>query len=196
MLDIQTIIILALIAFIFGLIVGIILIRPSTLTSRPFHESAKGLSHPVREHIIRKEISWQLISNTLVTQTLDNNKGKVQVLFGDEPIDDARLVILKIWNTGNMPISPEDYENNNPFELNFGENAVILDAEILDAVPSSLKESITAILNWSAGRLLLGPILLNSLDSITLKLLLAHFEGKVAVNTQIARVKQISLYTS
>ncbi|MGZ6356482.1 MAG: hypothetical protein ACXWOX_18060, partial [Ktedonobacteraceae bacterium] len=67
-------------------------------------------------------------------------KDRVQLLFDKKPIENARLVLLKIWNSGNVPIQIDDYDKNNPIMFDFGEHAEILDADVLETVPTHIKD--------------------------------------------------------
>ena len=198
---IETIIILTIIAFILGLVLGITAIRISPLYAPLRNPSSKNdISRNIFiPQVIRKEISWQIISNTLVSPVAGNkvkNEDKVQIIYNGTPKSDARLVVVRLWNSGNVPISPQDYDNNNPIKFDFGEKAEVLDVEVLATSPSSLKDTVKEHLVLNDGSVLLDPLLLNRQDSIILKLLLAQFEGDVMVNARIAGVNQIRTYSS
>jgi hypothetical protein len=78
----------------------------------------------------RKNISYRVIADTPVLTIRKEIEDQVQITLDNQPISDARLVILKIWNSGNVPILPNDYVEQIAFH--FGENAEILDAEVLE----------------------------------------------------------------
>ncbi len=185
-LDAQTFIIMILVLFLLGFTSAVILTRLRSTSSNKSSNIIDDLPHLVEgSQIVRKEITWKIISDTLVSPAHD----RVRVLYNDETIDDARLVILRIWNIGNVPVLPQDYENNNPIEFDFGEKAKVLDTEILRTTPPDIKDNVP--FRQEDEKILLGPLLLNSLDSITFKVLLTNFSGEVRVNARIAGVKQI-----
>src|SRR5437588_43714 len=122
--DIQTFLVIILFLFILGLISAIILTRSRSTSLNKSSNINDDLPHLVEgSKIVRKEITWKIISDTLVSPAHD----RVRILYNGETIDDARLVILRIWNIGNVPVLPQDYENNNPIEFDFGEKAKVLD---------------------------------------------------------------------
>ncbi|HEU0004313.1 MAG TPA: hypothetical protein VFQ36_25650, partial [Ktedonobacteraceae bacterium] len=145
----------------------------------------------------RKKLAYKIISNTPIFSIHNEVSGRMKVLFDDKPVKDARIVVLKIWNSGNMPIRSDDFDKNNPVKLKFGNRistinrsiADILDFDVLDAVPDTIKSRIT--LKKSQGELFLEPLLLNSKDSMTLKVVLTGSDGEVSVDARIAGVNQI-----
>src|SRR5437868_10774181 len=85
-----------------------------------------------------KSISYEVISNVPVVSVEEEVKDKIQVLFNGKRIDDARLVVLRLWNSGNAPILSADFDR--PIKFDFGEKAEILDAAILETTPESIKD--------------------------------------------------------
>ena len=66
----------------------------------------------------RKGITYEIISNTSMLSFRNEVIGRVQILFDKKPIAYARLVILKIWNSGNVAIEPNQYSD--PIKVHFG----------------------------------------------------------------------------
>src|SRR6266487_3666841 len=123
----------------------------------------------------RKEIAYDIIANTLVLSIDKEVKDKMQVLYESKPIADARLVVLKIWNSGKAPISSNDYER--PLTFDFGEHAEVLDATVIETLPTNIIEE--AVFEKSLNKVILKPLLLNRNDSIKLKVLLTKFGGHI-----------------
>lgn len=148
-----------------------------------------------RKQRSRKEISWQNISNTLVLPFVDVGeqvKGKLQIFFEGKPVSDLRLIVFKLWNSGNVPIDVKDYENNNPININFGEKSEILNVEILESEPNDLRPRAEASVKVDNGNINLEPLLLNSGDTVTFKVLLIKSSDElVAVSGRISGVKKI-----
>lgn len=144
-----------------------------------------------RKQQSRKGITYEVISDNPILSLKKELKGRVQVLFDAKPIDDARLVIIRIWNSGNVPILPQEY--GDPIRFDFGENAEILDADVLETIPSNMTDKAKASLSLEAGGVVLEPILLNSRDSITFKVLLAQMQStrEIKVNARIVGINQI-----
>jgi hypothetical protein len=119
-----------------------------------------------------KGIAYEVISDTSVLSIQEEVKGKIQVLYNGTPVEEAHLVVLRIRNFGTASGSPADYIL--PLTFDFGENAEILDTEILETVPNDLKKEIA--LDKSSHEVMMKPILLNSQDSIKLKVLVTRID--------------------
>lgn len=133
----------------------------------------------------RKEIAYEIVSNTSVISINAELKGRAQIIYNGKPVSDARLVILRIWNAGNLAIASNEYDV--PITLSFGKDAEILDFEVLEASPHNLQVSF----KQDGQDLVLEPVLLNGQDSIKLKILLTQFNSNISVNARIVGVKQI-----
>lgn len=142
----------------------------------------------------RKLLTYQIVSDTPVLSAERELADKVQVLFNGKPVDDARLVVLRLWNAGNESIKTEDYDQQTPIVIDFGENTEVLDAEILETSPASIKMRQLLSIASDIAAILLQPLLLNSKDSITVKVLLSRFTGTIQVNARIDGVKEILSY--
>lgn len=142
----------------------------------------------------RKQIAYEVISNTLVIPELEqinpHTKGILHVLFNGQPVKGARLVDLRIWNAGNVPITPADYVK--PITFNFGDKAEILNVGIIETSKSISKPNAEDALIIAGNKVLLKSILLNRHASIRLKVLLLGFDGKITTDdTGIVGVEQL-----
>jgi len=135
----------------------------------------------------RKRIAYRIVSNISVAR-IDRSTfydGRLQILFDGQPLDDAQVLQVQVGNTGNQSIRAADYES--PLSFSIDQSARILDAEIVDAKPSSLQPAITVYPTMVS----IAPTLLNSGDSFTLKILTTSFEGTISASGRIVGVKEI-----
>jgi len=133
----------------------------------------------------RKELAYEIISKTPLLGAKEEIRGGLQVMFHGKPVQNPHLIVVRIINSGNLPITSTDYER--PISLGFGEEAQILTAETIRTNPSNLRASVKA----EGKKVVIAPILLNQGDSITLKILIAEFTGQVVVDCRITGVKRI-----
>lgn len=133
----------------------------------------------------RKALSYEIISRTPLLSMEEEVQGKLQILFDDKLVQGVHLVAVRIINSGNVPIVSADYER--PVNLSFGENTQILTAEVSETNPEILRA--TAAIEDT--KVVLAPVLLNSEDSITLKILVSQFDGQISVDGRIVGVKGI-----
>lgn len=140
----------------------------------------------------RKDLVYEIISNAPVLNNPEFVKNRVELLLDGSPVSDASLIILKLWNAGNISIQSRDFEEA-PITFSFrdanGQDVEIINADILDTEPSSVKSR--AFLTFIHGDLKLKPLLLNSKDSITFRILLARSFKEMDVDIRIADVKGI-----
>ena len=142
----------------------------------------------------RKEITYEVVSSTLVLPILDIGeqvKSKLQILYDGKLVNDLQIVVLKVSNTGNIPIEATDFENNRPITFDFGEEAEIFDVEVLDTIPISFKSRAEIAFKFDQGKVHLEPLLLNDQDIIIFKVLLIKFIRDICVNGRISGVKEI-----
>lgn len=132
----------------------------------------------------RKEIAYAVISNSPVISIDAGLQGKAQVMYNGMAINDARLVVLRIWNSGNLPIAASDYDV--PVKLSFGEKTEVLDFEVLETNPDNLQ----VLVKQDGQSLILEPVLLNSQDSFKIKILLTKFDNILNINARIVGIKQ------
>jgi len=133
----------------------------------------------------RKVLSYEIVSRTPLLSVEEEVKGKLQILFDGSPVQDVHLVIIKVMNSGNMPIVSADYERQ--VRIAFGENTRILTAEVSETSPDNLEASVSL----ESKAVVLAPILLNSGDSITVKMLVSQFDREISVDGRIVGVKTI-----
>jgi len=137
----------------------------------------------------RKAMSYEIVSQTPLLSMEEEVKGKLKILFEDEPVQKVHLIVAKIINAGNLPILPTDYQR--PLSFGFDNEARVLTAEVIETNPDSLEASI----GIEGKKVAFEPTLLNEKDSITLKMLVSQFDGKVTVDGRIIGVKDIRKFT-
>jgi hypothetical protein len=135
----------------------------------------------------RKALVYEFLSRTPLLSMKEEVEGKLQILFDGEPVSDVHLVVVKIVNSGNVPITAHDYER--PLALSVGAKAKILTAEVSETVPESLQA--LATIGPDRTDVVLTPVLLNGGDSATIKMLVSQFSGGIRVDGRIVGVKDI-----
>lgn len=142
----------------------------------------------------RKSMSYEVISDLpLVTVSHDakNNVSEaIEVLYKGRPVKEVRLVTVRFWNSGNVPIVPDDYVK--PIELVYGGD--LLASDVIATIPTGQRDLIAG-----GG---IGPgfsavgfrhILLNPNDSVTVQAVLTNFHGDVRLDGHIVGVPTESI---
>ena len=132
-------------------------------------------------------VTYHIISNTTVlsVQEAEPIKGRVQVFLDNQPVKDARLAVIEMWNSGNAPIRTEHYSE--PITFSFEKGTHILNAEIVETKPKGIQAS----LQREQHTVTLDLPLLNVHDSLTIKMLLSSFQDDLQVHARIDGVKKI-----
>jgi len=133
----------------------------------------------------RKAFSYEVISRTLLLSIKEEIKGRLQILLDGNVVRDIHMIVIRVLNSGNVPIVPSDYDRTVKFA--FGEKTQILSAEVIETNPENIEASVSIV----SQKVVLTPVLLNVGDSITLKTLLSQFDGKIDVDGRIIGVKQL-----
>lgn len=133
---------------------------------------------------VRKELSYEY-SRVPVLRVAREVKRKLSILFQDEPVGNIDLIVLQVSNTGNTPITSEDYET--PINFKVREPSKILSASVARAIPENLPASVSI----KDQTVVVEPILLNRGDSIIIDMLIDEFDGTIRPDGRIVGVKKI-----
>jgi hypothetical protein len=139
----------------------------------------------------RKSLSYEIRSFDPLLSVRDDMEGKLKITFGDMPVSKVHLAIIKVINTGYVSIKKEDFDE--PLRMNFGKDARILAADIIDTNPKDLpaEEDIGAIFSEDVDNVTLTPLLLNRKDSVTFKLIVSN-AADVCITGRIMGVRAIN----
>lgn len=134
-----------------------------------------------------KRLSYSIIASGPLVNVTDNLNGRLKLAFDNKPVPNVNLVILRLSNSGNEPIQPNDFST--PITFTFGKTN---DTQILDSsVSTTYPPDVTYQLKKLDRKVVLSPGLLNSGDSITLKVLLAGGDYSISSSGRISGVKSL-----
>jgi len=132
----------------------------------------------------KKALSYSLVSTTHLLTDHEEFEGKLQVLYEGQPAQNISLLILKFINSGNVPITSNDYERQ--VSILLGENSKILSAVVIEIEPKNLDAEVIIDDN----RIRIKEILLNPKDAITLKILVSDLDT-FSIDGRIIGIKAI-----
>jgi hypothetical protein len=138
------------------------------------------------KRIIQRSISYETLSNIPILNVNEGDQARVQLLFDNKPVRDARLVTFRIWNSGSPTIQRNDYLK--PTMIEFGTHTNVLEADVIEMKPNSLRPNVST--SADKKRVILKPMALKSNESITFKVALSQSKGDVFVNTTIKGIKE------
>jgi hypothetical protein len=121
----------------------------------------------------RKLLSYDIgLYTRIITKEIES-EDKLKILFNNKRVKNTFLIIISIFNSGNIPIKTNDYEKE--LRFNFGEDSEVLEAEVLKTKPDNLNIEFNQIDNF----LSIKPFLLNSKEFVTFKVLVSEFSGDI-----------------
>jgi hypothetical protein len=135
----------------------------------------------------KKMLSYEVISKNQLLSVDEQVAGKLRIFYEDQPTQDLCLLVIKLSNSGNTAISAKDFEEK--ITLSTGENSKILSVTVIEKIPENLSEKISLFDSY----LTIEPLLLNSKDSLSIKLLVSNptDTNKISVGSRIIGVRQI-----
>jgi hypothetical protein len=140
----------------------------------------------------RKALSYRVITDAQVVSVSDKVKGNIQILYDGKPVPGLRLIELRIQNTGNLPIRPDDYIQ--PLTvLCRSASVIIVSTELVDT--HSLGAHIEEVVGLED--IVISKPLLNPKDYFDLRILTTGVEEPyIAVVGRIVGVSKIQEVTS
>lgn len=141
-------------------------------------------------NIKRKRVSCKVESNTLLATVSQSVADKVHLTFDGEVVKAPREVIFTVRNTGNVPVSADDF-GGKPLRIQFGDEARILEAEVLATLPTTLRDELTIAHEQSA--VAMPAVLLNQGSWIKFRVVVDNFGGTLTVATLIRGIPAIAV---
>jgi hypothetical protein len=136
----------------------------------------------------KKAISFEILSDNALLSVRNEIKSKLQVLYDGKAVKQVYLTLIRIFNSGNVPIQPSDYLQ--PIEMCFGNNAQILSAEVIESDPKNLDMSLTV----EGDKIILKSTLFNKDEYLKIKTLTTESCHQLTVTGRIVGVKQIKKF--
>lgn len=134
----------------------------------------------------RKSLAYEVVSQTALLSVAEELEGKLKILYQRKPVREVNLLILSLSNNGDTPILASDFVRE--VSIDFSNSTKILSAEVSETSPDNLNAS--AFVDGESIKL--RPILWNSGDSVTFKILLGQFDGNFNLDGRIIGVKSIA----
>ena len=169
------------------------LIAESTIFSIATVSSAGGalvtvLAMAVIAYIQRsnKALSCSMTTDCLISiEESEDHEGKLRVLYEDMDIRNLYRVQVRLSNTGNQPIHPDDFIV--PITVGFATPARILTASVTSQRPASMGAAILR----SSRDIKIPALLLNPKDSFSISALIGDLDVEPSISGRIVGVKEI-----
>jgi hypothetical protein len=132
----------------------------------------------------RKDLQYDLISKAPLVSVREEARGRIKILFDEEPVSNVSLAIIQIANRGS-PIPSADFES--PLTVSMGADSRIMSVEVMERQPDSLDVELTV----ENGQIQIEPLLLNNGDSFTLKVIGMGLSDNIELAGRIVGVKTV-----
>lgn len=127
-----------------------------------------------------KDLSYEVTTFTSMVDVKEDSEGKIDILFNGKKTLEPTMLVIKIINTGKGGITKDDYIS--PIKIKFPNNPLIMDAEIFNAHPYSLKDYLHEKgidkLEIEKDTIILDKIDFNSGDNISIKIIFDKYKNK------------------
>ncbi len=129
-----------------------------------------------RQQNKRKELTYQIEDDTPLVRVDKTLKSDVEIRYRGNVVENVRLVLIKVWNSGALAVKREDYEEPIAFEIT-GRKCLNIQ---VNSEPQEFinPENLNDILTVEENFVKLSPVLLNPADTIALRMLVSG-QGKI-----------------
>jgi hypothetical protein len=136
----------------------------------------------------RKNLDWDLISATKLLRDDASPIRDLELRYKGDIIANPYLLQLKFINTGNKPVTSEDYEH--PLRVHIDTDSRILSAEVVESSQADMDAKISTLDQEAT----LQPLLLNPGDWVSCQILLDRPPKRWKVKGRIVGVREIRPY--
>jgi uncharacterized membrane protein YeaQ/YmgE (transglycosylase-associated protein family) len=142
----------------------------------------------LREQRQDKALSYEVLANAPLLNVDGNIRERVQILLDYRPVENIHYLLLRLINTGTVPILPSDFFT--PIIIEVQSDAQLLNVEVKDTDPPRVPVAFTIDRNMVK----IEPLLLNGDDTISLNILTDKAVQLQAVFARIKNIREISVY--
>ena len=145
----------------------------------------------------RKSFSYNISDTPIIS--INEKLNDVTVIYKGRPVENLRVVVVYLWNSGNKVIREEDFKVPVSFcatQTARGNSLVV--AQIIKEPEGAQTEIIDHKVGHHSYRTALKPILFNPGDRVVVKIIIADYGGEnldVNITGRIAGVKAIKRET-
>jgi hypothetical protein len=135
----------------------------------------------------QRHLDYQFISINALLQEGASGTG-VKVLYDNISISDPYLIIMRIINTGNKPITPDDFKT--PVKVQFADSCKVVFAEVVESKPPDLAPELV-VGDHDAQ---LKSSLFNPGDWVSVKLVVDGYPEERTVTGRVVGVRELRQY--
>lgn len=133
----------------------------------------------------KKKLNYEIIGKLPLLSFREELEGKFKIYYEDNLVKNVFSIIIKFYNTGNQPITSNDFERN--LSLIFEEKIKILAYSVSKTEPDNLDVQ----LQLNNNKLIIAPLLLNPKDTFTIRVIVTESDAKFKLNYRIIGINKI-----
>lgn len=144
----------------------------------------------------KKELSYQVLWKQPLVNLKGAAKRQLDIRFKGERVNDAQLVILRLWNSGHIPITTSEYQSQ--LKVHFNPGVSIVSAHVIETHPADLderskkNESGKAFIEQVQNeKIFLFPLLLNPGDQLIMQVVARNMSGFPLIEGHIQGIPKI-----
>jgi hypothetical protein len=138
-----------------------------------------------------KDLQIEVLSNSPLISVEGDIAKDIKILYKDQPVQALSVIILRIENTGNIPIKESDYSR--PVIISVSPDAEVGEFTVVETRPEAIDLSLRKI---APHRVELSKSLLNPGDQVLVRILALDNDGTLDVNARIADISQIRILST
>lgn len=142
----------------------------------------------------KKSLSYDVTFNEKIVSSAQGILDGIEIRYHGTQVNDVRMIVIRIWNSGTVPILRSDFDKPIYIPL----NGKLLSASITRSTPPELlREVVDKARTYpehddvQQSGIELHPLLLNAHDSVTIQAVVADSDGSVDVQARIAGIPSI-----
>ena len=136
----------------------------------------------------KKEVTIHVLANSPLFQASAEVRDKLKVYYADRQVMNLNLIQFEMRNTGQVPITPDDYIE--PIRIHLAPTSGIVEAGAVESSPINLGMQITSVNDNSIE---LTKSLINPSDFTVVKIIATDNDGTVRASARIVGVKSIKV---
>ena len=145
----------------------------------------------------RKSLSYTILWRHPLLNFKGVARDQLDIRFRGENVSSSQLVVIRMFNSGHLPINLSDYQTDLSIKLNPG--AQILDAHVIETMPADLEERFkdpekTLVERLDAEKIVIRPILLNAGDSFTIQVLASNLIGNISIAGHVQGISRVDVW--
>jgi hypothetical protein len=140
------------------------------------------LDRPVRD------LQIEILSNSPLISVEGDIAEDIKILYKDQPVQTLSVILLRIENTGNVPIRETDYSQ--PVLISVSPDAEVGEFSIVETRPLGIDLSLEKI---APHQVEFSRSLINPGDQVLVKILVVDNDGTLDVNARIADISELKV---